>query len=79
MQWGDKQLTLSDEFSEYYEELLDTGYDCTDRIVLNAYFALGQSNGGFRTWWRRLMGNDDNLDNNQLMRFAGRFARRIRA
>ncbi|MFQ5647375.1 MAG: hypothetical protein ACE5GM_10625 [bacterium] len=79
VQGGDKQSMISDEFSEYYREVLDTSYDCTDRIVLNAYFALGQSPGGFRTWWRELMGSDDNLDNTNLMRFAGRFARRIRA
>jgi DNA-binding transcriptional ArsR family regulator len=60
-------------------DLLDSYYDCVDRIVLNAYFSLGQSPGGFRCWWRSLMGGDDNLDNNNLMRFAGRFSRRIRA
>jgi hypothetical protein len=47
--------------------------------VLNAYFPLAQSNGGFRVWWRNLMGNDDNLDNTHLMRFAGHFSRRIHA
>jgi hypothetical protein len=60
-------------------EHLDGTYDCVDRIVLNAYFILGQTGGGFRTWWRRLMGGDEHLDNTHLMRFAGRFSRRIRA
>jgi len=69
-----------DDFSTYYEDFLDGTYDCIDRIVLNAYFIMAQSNGGFRTWWRRLAGGgDDNLDNMHLMRFAGRFARRVRA
>jgi hypothetical protein len=48
--------------------------------VLNAYFPLGHNPGGFRVWWRRLHDDSDELlDNNHLMRFAGRFARRVRA
>src|SRR5207244_83968 len=47
--------------------LLFGSYDCVDRIVLNAYYQLGNNPGGFRTWWRHLM------------RMAGRFARRVRA
>jgi len=47
-----------------------------DRIVLNAYFSFGYTPDGFRTWWRRLYGSDDDLDNTHLMRMAGRFARR---
>ncbi len=31
------------------------------------------------TWWRMLAGNDNNLDNTHLMRFAGHFSRRVRA
>ena len=70
---------MADEFSTYYADLLDGTYDCVDRIVLNAYFRLGQSPGGFRTWWRRLEGSDATLDNNHLMRMAGRLSRRVRA
>jgi hypothetical protein len=33
-----------------------------DRIVLNAYNSLPQP-GGFRSWWRRLHGDDAQLDN----------------
>jgi hypothetical protein len=45
-----------------------------------AYFPLGHSPGGFRTWWRRLHeGSEALLDNAHLMRMAGRFARRVRA
>src|SRR5260370_975702 len=45
---------------------------------------LGSSSGGFRTWWRRLIGGSDAeadavLDNTHLMRLAGRVARRVRA
>jgi len=70
---------MPDEFSTYYADLLDGVYDCVDRIVLNAYFRLGQSPGGFRTWWRTLEGSDDNLDNAHLMRMAGRLSRRVHA
>jgi len=68
-----------DQLSDYYAEFLDGTYDCVDRIVLNAYFQLGQAPGGFRYWWRQLKGSDDDLDNTHLMRFAGRFSRRVRA
>ena len=30
-------------------------------------------------WWRELYGSDEDLDNNHLMRMAGRFSRRLRA
>ena len=67
-----------DPFSRYYAEFLEDAYDVVDRLVLNAYFPLGQSPGGFRTWWRRLQGGDEDLDNAHLMRLAGRFSRRLR-
>ena len=70
---------MPDEFCDYYQGYLDGTYDCVDRIVLNAYFIMAQSSGGFRTWWRQLRGNDEDLDNTHLMRFAGRFSRRIHA
>ena len=47
-----------DLFTQHYMQYLDGTYDCVDRIVINAYFILGQTGGGFRTWWRRLMGDD---------------------
>jgi hypothetical protein len=71
---------VADDFSERYADLLTGSYDCMDRIVLNAYFSVGHNPGGFRFWWRRLNGgSDDELDNTHLMRFAGRFARRVKA
>jgi hypothetical protein len=70
---------MPDELFARYSNLLTGSYDCVDRIVLNAYFSLGHSPGGFRTWWRRWHDDgDDSLDNARLMRLAGRFARRVR-
>jgi hypothetical protein len=69
---------MADEFSERYGDLLQGSYDCVDRIVLNAFYSLGHSAGGFREWWRRLNnGSEANLDNAHLMRMAGRFSRRV--
>ena len=51
-------MTASDAFSEYYAELLQGTYDCVDRIVLNAFFPVGQTAGGIRAWWRFLRGDD---------------------
>ena len=71
---------MTDLFSERCGDLLTGSYDCVDRIVLNAYFSLGHTPGGFRVWWRRWHGDsDEQLDNAHLMRLAGRFARRVRA
>jgi DNA-binding transcriptional ArsR family regulator len=70
---------MTDRFSDHYADLLEGQYDCVDRIVLNAYFPLGQRAGGFRTWWRLLNGGDETLDDTHLMRMAGRFSRRVRA
>jgi len=69
----------SDGFSRCYESLLRGLYDCTDRIVLNAYYPMAQSGGGFRAWWRKMYGSDETLDDTHLMRLAGRFSRRARA
>ena len=75
---------MADDFAARYAGLLTGSYDCVDRIVLNAYYPMGNTAGGFRTWWRRLIGGPDAeadavLDNTHLMRLAGRFARRVRA
>jgi hypothetical protein len=65
--------------STLYSDLLEGSYDCVDRVVLNAYFGMGQTGGGLRVWWRGLYGSDETLDDNHLMRMAGRFSRRLRA
>jgi hypothetical protein len=70
---------MADGLSQLYQDLLLGSYDCVDRIVLNAYFRMGHSPGGFRTWWKTLTGSDDTLDNAHLIRMAGRFSRRLRA
>jgi hypothetical protein len=69
---------MKDEFSQAYDEYLSGMYDSPDRIVLNAYFRSGHIAGGFRTWWRALNGDDEQLDDTHLMRMAGRFGRRLR-
>ena len=66
-----------DDFSTYYDELLEGRYDCIDRIVLNGYFPLGQQGGGFRTRWRQLTGSDATLDQVHLQRMAGHFSHRV--
>src|SRR5215470_10507148 len=78
--WGWHGRRVADDFCGRYGDLLAGSYDCVDRIVLNAYFSVGHNPGGFRCWWRRLHGGSDGeLDNTHLMRFAGRFARRVKA
>jgi hypothetical protein len=72
-------MNSTDELSSYYEELLEGTYDCVDRIVLNAYFRLGQTGGGLRTWWRQLHGSDAHLNNDRLREMAGTLSRRLRA
>ncbi|MCX6082379.1 MAG: hypothetical protein NTW32_22870 [Chloroflexi bacterium] len=70
---------MDDKLSTQLDDYLYGNYDCVDRIVFNAYFQFGQTPAGFRLWWRQLEGSDDELDNNHLMRMAGRLARRLRA
>jgi hypothetical protein len=70
---------MDDQLTEIYAGLLAGHYDCPDRIVLNAYFRMGHTPGGFRTWWRSLNGNDGNLDKTHLMRFSSRLTRRVKA
>ena len=70
---------MPDQLSTLYSDLLEGSYDCADRVVLNAYFGMGQTGGGFRVWWRELYGSDADLDDNHLIRMAGRFSRRLRA
>lgn len=71
-------MVAPDPFTQRYARLLDESYDVVDRIIINAYYKLGGSPGGFRYWWHQLHGTTDNLDNTHLMRMAGRFSRRVR-
>jgi hypothetical protein len=70
-------MTASDAFSDYYAELLQGSYDCVDRVVLNAFYPLGQTGGGLRAWWRYLHGDDTTLDDDHLRDMAGTFSRRL--
>ncbi len=70
-------MKTKDNFSEYYAGLLEGQYDCVDRIVVNGYFRLGHSAGGFRNWWRQLWGNDATLDDKHIQGMAGDFGRRV--
>lgn len=72
-------MRTADEFSEYYAELLEGSYDCVDRLVVNAYFPLGMTGGGLRSWWRSLRGDDSQLDDEHLRMMAGTFSRRLTA
>jgi hypothetical protein len=68
-------MIACDDFSQYYAELLEDTYDCVDRVVLNAFYPLGQTGGGMRTWWRCLRGDDSSLDDAHLRDMAGSFSR----
>jgi hypothetical protein len=72
-------MDFNDQLSQHYSEILDGTYECVDRIVLNGYYKQCHHPGGFRIWWRRLKGSDNDLDKNNLMRMAGRFNRRVYA
>jgi hypothetical protein len=70
---------MKDQLTDMYADFLHGYYDCADRIVLNGYYRLGYTAGGFRHWWQRLYGTDENLDKPHLVRLAGRFSRRVKA
>lgn len=69
----------TDDLSIHYADKLEGEYDCVDRIVLNGYILSMTIPGAFRNWYRDYNGDDKNLNNNTLMKFAGRFARRVYA
>jgi len=69
----------SDDLSSYLTELLEGSYDCMDRIILNAYFPLGQTGGGIRSWWRAWKGSDQGLSDAGMKAVAGEFGRRLNA
>ena len=66
-----------DALTESYRPILYGNYDLVDRIVLNGYIKIMHGAGGFRLWWQNMYGHHKNLDDNHLMRFAGRFSRRV--
>src|SRR5512141_1410109 len=68
----------SDDLSSYLAQLLEGSYDCLDRIVLNAYYPMGQTGGGIRLWWRDLKGSEKGLSNAGMKAMAGEFGRRLK-
>ncbi len=72
------KMRMRDAFSQYYAGELEGSYDSPDRMVINAYFEVGQSGGGFRWWWRKLFGGDEKLDDDHIRKMAGEFSRRLR-
>lgn len=65
--------------SLHYQEIIEDQYDCVDRIVVNGYISQLQVPGGFRNWYRNFNGHDKDLTQNRLIKFAGRYSRRIYA
>ena len=76
---GKTVMPASDAFSAYCAEFLHGSYDCVDRIVLNAFFPVGQTGGGMRSWWRLLNGDDLKLDDDHLREITRSFSRRLHA
>jgi hypothetical protein len=70
---------MPDQWTQHYRNLRAGSYHCVDRMVLNAYFRLGRSPGGFRYEWPPRTGSEEKLDQEHRMRMAGRFRRRVRA
>ena len=70
-------MKYTDFLSTHYASLLEGEYDCIDRIVLNAYCPMLLNPGGVRNWYRLMEGNDKDMSNASMMRYAGRFSRRV--
>jgi len=74
-----KPVKPADDLSTYLAQWLEGSYDCLDRITVNAFFPVGQSGGGIRSWWRNWKGSDQGLSDAGMKSVAGDFARRLRA
>jgi hypothetical protein len=72
-------MPTPDAFAAYHAHLIEASYDCVDRLVVNCYYQMGQTGGGFRTFWRRWKGDDSRLSGQALRQAAGDFARRLHA
>lgn len=64
-----------DSLTAHYQPLLEGTYNCIDRIVLNAYCPMLMVAGGVRNWYRKMNGDDKDLSDAALMRYAGRFSK----
>lgn len=69
----------NDSLTDHYAPLLEGTYDCIDRIVLNAYIPMLMVPGGVRNWYRLMQGSDADMSDSTMMRFAGRFSRRVQS
>jgi hypothetical protein len=70
-------MKTNDSLTEHYAPLLEGTYDCIDRIVLNAYCPMLLVAGGVRNWYRLMEGSDNDMSDASMMRYAGRFSRRV--
>lgn len=70
-------MRIQDSLTQHYAPHLTGSYDCIDRINLNAYCQMLLDPGGVRKWYRIMKGDDKDLSDTTLMRFAGRFSRRV--
>lgn len=72
-------MKTKDSLTEHYNTLLEGEYDCIDRIVLNAYCPMLLVAGGVRNWYRLMEGSDTDMSDASMMRYAGRFSRRVQS
>ena len=63
-------MATPDDFSSYVSELLLGSYNCVDRLVLRAYHRLGQTSGGFLTWWNALYPGTEPTEEHLLWSFC---------
>ena len=72
-------MTTPDAFAAYHADLIEDSYDCVDRLLVNCYCLMGQTGGGFRSFWRLWKGDDSGLTDQALRQVAGDFSRRLHA
>jgi hypothetical protein len=72
-------MKAKDSLSEHYTPVLEGVYDCIDRIVLNAYCPMLITPGGVRNWYRIMENGDYDMSDANMMRYAGRFSRRVQS
>ena len=72
-------MKRTDSLTKHYQPLLEGVYDCIDRIVLNGYGPMLLVPGGVRKWYRIMNGSDEDMSDGSMMRYAGRFSRRVQS
>ena len=71
-------MRTPDAFAAYHAQLVETAYDCVDRLVINCSYPLGQVGSSFRTSWRQWQGDDSALSGEALRQAVGDLARRLK-